>query len=351
MSKLLLGDALNQIDPAALPAGGQATQIAWLNIVLNHFFLQGKWKGTTVRWKGANTGANIAIFYDSSNQAYVTLPRGMAALLAAAYGQTNVPPNFQFRFSNSVVNGGWYQFLNGGVNGYGVGDQVWGNGVMDAGDGWTTFRDLSEPSYLRVVTLEAEANGATMLFRGTDANGNDIYSGSGAGTINGVTLNISTALQTQTTQVFGAPSLIQKPVTYGPITLYSVGVASGTVTQIGQYDPGDTSPGFRRYRLGGATLNQGQTVIPYTTLHAMVKRRSVPLVSLADEVIPGNIPAITKGLMGYRYDLQNDTAVADECWGEALALLNGELSEYNGAATPRINFQKGSNWAAIPYVH
>lgn len=352
MAKLLLGDALNQIDPGFLNAGTQAQQISWINQILAHFYIQGKWKGTTVKWKGANTGASISIFYNSSNQAYVTLPRGMAALLGAAYGQTNAPPSFQFRFSNSVVNGGWYQFLNGGVNGYGVGDQVWGNGVMDAGDGWTTFRDISEPSYLRVVTSEAEAMGATMLFRGVDANGNDIYSGSGAGTINGVTLDISTGLQTQTTQVFGAaPTLIQKPVTYGPITLYSVGVASGTVTQIAVYDPGDTSPGFRRYLLGNATLNQGQTVIPYTTLHAMVKRRNVPMVSLADEVIPGNIPAIELGFHARRYDIQADIKTADEYWGDALVLLNAELSEYNGAAVPRINFQKGTNWAAIPYVH
>lgn len=352
MSKLLLGAALAQIDPAVLPAGSQATQIAWLNQTLSHFFLLGKWAGTTVKWKGQNTGANIAIFYDASQQAYVTLPRGMAALLGAAYGQTNVSPNFQFRFSNSVVNGGWYQFLNGGVNGYGVGDQVWGNGVMDAGDGWTTFRDIIEPSYLRVVTSEAEAMGATMLFRGVDANGNDIYSGSGAGTINGVTLDISTGLQTQTTQVFGAaPTLVQKPVTFAPINLFAISVATGVATQLATYDPGDTSPGFRRYRLGNATLNQGQTVTPYTTLHAMVKRRNVPMVSLADEVIPGNIPAIELGLMGRRYDLQADTKTADEYWGEALALLNAELSEYNGAAVPRINFQKGTNWAAIPYVH
>lgn len=348
--KLLLGDALNQIDPAVLPAGSQATQIAWLNQVLAHFFLTGKWAGTTVRWKGQNTGASFAIYYDQNNQAIVTLPRGMLALLAAAYGQTVAPPSHQLRFSNSMIRGGWFEFTNGAN--YGVGDQSWGNGLQDIGDGWTTFQDVTEPSYLRVVTSEAEAGGATVLFRGTDANGNVIYSGSGAGTINGVTLDISTGLTTQTTQVFGAaPTLIQKPVTYGPIQLFSVGVASGKVTQIGSYDPGETSPGYRRYKLGGAFINQGQTVIPYTTLHAMVKRRNVPMVSLADEVIPGNIPAIELGLQGRRYDLQSDTKTADEYWGEAIALLNAELSEYNGAAVPRLNFQKGTNLAGIPYVH
>lgn len=347
--KLLLGDALAQIDPAVLPAGSQATQVAWINQVLSHFYLTGKWAGTTVRWKGQNTGASFAIFYDASNQAIVTLPRGIAALLAAGYGQTVAPPNHQLRFSSAQIQGPWFQFGNGG---FGVGDQAWGRGLQDAGDGWTTFRDLTEPSYLRVVTSEAETSGATMLFRGTDANGNDIYSGSGTGTINGVTLDISTSLQTQTTQVFGAsPTLVQKPVTFGPVNLFSVGAASGIVNQIATYDPGDVSPGFRRYKLGSAIINPGQTVIPYTTLHAMVKRRPVQLVSLSDEVIPGNIPAIELGLQGRRYDLQSDTKTADEYWGEAIALLNAELSEFNGAAVPRINFQRGTNLAQMPFIH
>jgi len=349
MAKLLLGDCLSQMDPNFLPAGGQSIQISWLNAVCAQFFIVGKWRGTTQKWRGQNTGASIAIFYNEDNQAYVTLPRTMAALLGAGYGQTTVPPNHQFRFSNSEIRGGWYEFANGG---YGVGDQAWGQGVQDAGDGWTTFRDLTEPSYLRVVTSEPEAAGTKMLFRGVDANGNVIYSGSGASTINGVTLDISTGITTQTTQVFGeSPTLIQKDITYAPVSLFSVGVVSGVVTQIANYAPGEVSPGYRRYKLGGAFINQGQTVIPYTTLHAMVKRQNVTLVSLADEVIPGNVPAIELGFQGRRYDTQSDIKTADEFWDRSVMLLNAELSEYNGAAVPRLNFQKGTNLAGVPYVH
>lgn len=348
--KLLLGDALTTIDPAALPAGTQAKQISWINAVCQHLYLTGKWQGTTVRWKGATTGAAFAIFYDPiTYQAYITLPRNILSLLAGGYGVSGTSaPSYNVTFSTSQIVGPWFEFRLGS---YGVGDQVWGNGIMDAGDGWTTFRDITENSYLKVVTSEAEAAGAKMLFRGLDQDGNEIYTGTGAATIQGVELDISTGLQTQTTQIFSAaPSLIKKPVTYGPVSLYAVSVATGVATMVGQYDPGDTSPGFRRYKLAGPMASAGAP-IPYTTLHAMVKRRFVPCVSLSDEVIPNNIPAIELGLMGHRYDMESDTKTADQFWGEAIALLNSELSEYNGAATPRIMFQRGSNLAGMPYIN
>lgn len=349
MSKLLLGDALANLPPESLPAGSQALQISWINAVLNRFFATGKWANTTMRWKGTTAGASFMINYDANYQAYITLPRNILSLLASAYGTTSngQPPSYSVRFSNMPINGPWHEFGNGG---YGIGDQVLGSGMLDAGDGWTTFLDLSEPSYLRVVTETTETNPTNMLFRGLDQNNNPIYTGTGAGTINGVQLNIGTALVTQTTQQFiAAPSLVQKPVTNGPVSLYSVGVASGTVSLIAIYDPGDTSPGFRRYKLGGPMAGPNQPA-PYTTLHAMVKRRFVAAVSSSDELIPNSLTALELGLQGLRYDRQADTKTADQYWGEAISILNSELNEFQGAAVPRIVFQRGSNLAGMPNI-
>jgi len=346
MAKLLLGDALSSLAPETLPAGSQTLQISWINAVCSEFFVEGKPKDTTFRWKGTTAGVSFAIYYDENFQAYVTLPRNVLSLLASAYGASTPgqPPSYNVRFSNMQINGPWHEFANGG---YGVGDQVWGRGMLDAGDGWTTFQEFpnAEPSYLRVVRATTETSPCNVLFRGTDQNDNEIYSGSGPSTIQGVMLDVSAASTTQTTQVFGrAPSLVQKPVTNGPLNLYSVGVNSGTVTLIAIYDPGDKSPGFRRYKLGGLNIGPNQPV-PFTTLHAMVKRRFVPAVSLSDEIIPGNLTAIELGLQGRRYDLQGDRKNAMSYWGDALSLLNSEVSEFRGAAVPRIMFQRGSNLA------
>lgn len=344
--KLLLGDLLTQLAPEVLPAD-PSQQIPWVNAVCQHFYLVGKWAGTTVRWKGATTGVSFAIYQDANGFYYFTLPRNLHSLLGAAFSVSQPvgsAQNYRVRFSSVPIQGPWHQFGNGGAGNI---DGSWGSGVLDLGDGFTCFQDLPDNSYLQVMTETAEASGATMTFRGLDQNGNQIYSGSGAGTINGVTLNISTGLVTQTTQIFSAiPQLVKKPLTYGPVTLLAVSVATGKVTPIAIYDPSDTSPGFRRYRLG----RSAQGGIPYCTVHAMTKRRFVPVLVNTDEVIPGNVPAIELGMHGRRYDLENDTKTADEYWGEAIALLNSELNEYNGAAMPQIIFGRDTNLARIARI-
>lgn len=317
----------------------------------SEFFVEGKPKDTTFRWKGTTAGVSFAIYYDENFQPYVTLPRNVLSLLASAYGASTPgqPPAYNVRFSNMPIQGPWHEFANGG---YGVGEQVWGRGMLDWGDGWTTFQEFpnAEASYLQVVRETTETGPCNVLFRGVDQNFNEIYSGTGASTIQGVTLDVSTAVTTQTTQIFGrAPSLVQKPVTNGPLSLYSVGATTGTTTLIAIYDPGDKSPGFRRYKLGGVNIGPNQP-IPYTTLHAMVKRRFVPAISTSDEVIPGNLIAIELGLQGRRYDLQGDHKTAMAYWENAIGLLNAEVNEFRGAAVPRIMFQRGSNLAGMPRI-
>jgi hypothetical protein len=353
--RTLLADALNNIPPEAFPQGTQQTQINWLNAVCNTFLTEAKPKDSVFRWRDSTTGASFAIYYDSCNQAFITLKRNMLSLLASAYGQTGVnnPPSFQVRFSNAEIKGPWAEFGNGA---YGVGDQIWGRGMMDWGDNWTTFQDFpnAEPSYLRIVTEQSEAGGASILFRGVDQNGNEIYSGTAGATIKGVNLvfgSIAPPSFSQTTQVFGEPpSLVQKPVTYGPLSLYSVGMNTGTVALIAIYDPGDTSPGFRRYKLGGMQFTQGQQ-IPYTTLHSMVKRRFVPAIAQSDELIPGNIEALTMGLIARGYDLQRDPGTSHAYWSDAFGILNAEVAEFRGAAVPRLVFQKGTSIGAVPFIN
>jgi hypothetical protein len=346
VAKLLLSDALATIAPECLPAD-TTKQTTWLNNVCNHFFHIGKFSGTTMRWKGVNTGANFQIFYDITGTAYFTLPRNVLSVLAAGYGMTTPgqAPSYNVRFSNAQINGPWHEFGGGG---WGVGDQAVGRGIFDAGDGWTTFKDFPDASTIRIVTEAAEFAGSIMLFRGLDQNGNEIFTGAGSNTFQGVNLDISAGLTTNTTQVFGvAPTLVKKPVTYGPVSLYAVSVATGVATLCAIYDPGDTSPGFRRYRLGGPT-NNGP--LPYTTAICQVKRRFVPAVVGADELIPNNIPALELGLQGRRYDLQSDEKTATAFWKDAFEILNAELNEAQGGAVPQIVWQKGWSLASMPNI-
>lgn len=335
--RLLLSDALATIAAEVLPAVS-ADRTAWINAVSARFFATGKWVGTTTRWRGTDVMTNFAIFDDAYNGRYFTLPRNLLAVLGASHGdQANAP---RCRFSADRIRGPWYEFS---ADGWGVGDATAGTGLQDAGDGWTCFRDITEDSYLRVKTEVAEAANTEVLFRGLDENDEPIYTGSGASTYEGVKLDISTGLTTTTAQQFSAiPTLIQKPVTRGPIRLYAVSVADATETLIGMYDPGDKSPSFRRYRLACQP--------DHTTVHAMCKRRHVPAVADADEIIPGNINALELGLQGRRYDLMNDPDTAAKYWLDAFALLNAELGEFNGPAAPRVMTEKRTQWGRIPRI-
>lgn len=335
--KLLLSDALDQLAPEVLPADTNM-QVPWINAVSSRFHTVGKWAGTTVRWKGLDTATNFAVFDDPWGGRYFTLPRSLLCVLAGGHGDGR--DSLQARFSTDRIRGPWFEFAG---SGWGVGDAVGGGGLQDAGDGFTCFRDITEDSYLRVKTELAETALAEMLFRGLDENEEPIYTGTGTAAYEGVKLVIGSALTTTTTQQFSSiPSIIQKPVTYGPVRLYAVSVADATETLIGMYDPGDTAPSFRRYRLSCTSDS--------TTVHAMCKRRHVPVVADADEIIPGNINALELGLQGRRYDLANDPETAARYWGDAFALLNAELGEFHGGATPRMQFERGMSLGRIPRI-
>lgn len=338
MSKLCLADALLSLAPETLPAD-TAYQVPWINAVLETFHSSGKWKDTVLRWKGLTTSAAFVIYQDANDNYCITLPRHIQSILAGATGYgTEDPPCA----SNTPVRGPWWAFNSAGP---GAGDRVGTTGLTDAGDGWTTFRDFTVDSYLRIKTEVVEATGSTLLFRGLDEDGLEIYTGAGAASYQGVNLDISTALTTTTTQQFSAaPTLIRKPVTRGPIRLYSVAVSDATETFIGEYAAGEKNPGYRRYQVAGC---EDGTM---TTVHAMVKRRHTPVVADADEIIPSNLSALELGLQGRRYDLNNDTKTALDFWTRAFSLLNSELGEYRGGAAMRMQMERGSGLASIPRI-
>lgn len=335
--KLLLAEALSTVAPEVLPAD-EAYEVPWINAVTSRFFAVGKWAGTTSRWRGINTATNFSIYDDPWGGRYFTLPRSLLCVLAGGHGDGS--GSLQARFSTDRIRGPWFEFAG---SGWGIGDAVAGSGLQDAGDGFTCFRDITEDSYLRVKTEVAETALAEMLFRGLDEDKEPIYTGAGAASYEGVKLVIGAALTTTTTQKFSSiPILIRKPITYGPVRLYAVSVATATETLIGMFDPGDTAPSFRRYRISGKSDS--------TTVHAMCKRRHVSVVADADEIIPGNINALELGLQGRRYDLANDPETAARYWGEAFALLNAELGESHGGATPRVQFERGASLGRIPRI-
>jgi len=82
--------------------------------------------------------------------------------------------------------------------------------------------------------------------------------------------------------------------------------------------------GDRTYKIMGAS--------GVVSVHLVCKRRFADLTADGDTVLPDNVGAIKLGLMGLAYEDANDLDRSVSYFGQALALLDNEVEEAQGAA-------------------
>jgi hypothetical protein len=290
------------------PDGPESVMVpARINEVCERFFVSGRWKGMIVE-----------VDLDAS-QGYVTLPRRCEAVLGITVAKA---PRTPF--------GRWYCFVPGGP---GQLDGSTYNGtdlVLDAGDSHPVFRDPPYESFrlrVKVPSTSDRDTGNYMVLKGNDADGNSVFGADGS---EGLQLNL-TAAENTTTQYFSALTGVLKPLTNGYVTLWAVN-ASGAETQIGEYEPGETNVGYRRYMVQRASGSE----IP--TVRALCKRRFVPVQSEHDDIIPDNMGALKLGLISLKYEDTNDLERSTEYFNKALSLLNAELREQRGSQFNTVRF-------------
>jgi hypothetical protein len=290
------------------PDGPESVMVpARINEVCERFFVSGRWKGMIVE-----------VDLDAS-QGYVTLPRRCEAVLGITVAKA---PRTPF--------GRWYSFVPGGP---GQLDGSTYNGtdlVLDAGDSHPVFRDPPYESFrlrVKVPSTSDRDTGNYMVLKGNDAGGNSVFGADGS---EGLQLNL-TAAENTTTQYFSALTGVLKPLTNGYVTLWAVN-ASGAETQIGEYEPGETNVGYRRYMVQRASGSE----IP--TVRALCKRRFVPVQSEHDDIIPDNMGALKLGLISLKYEDTNDLERSTEYFNKALSLLNAELREQRGSQFNTVRF-------------
>jgi hypothetical protein len=299
-----------------------------LNFTLARAFLAGKWSGTIASLRVA-----IYDFDDSGiTRRQFTLPREAQTALGIRFenvaldGKTSARP----------IHNQWYSWLNTRCNG------EWNTGIIDLGDHWQTFRDIPANAYLRIRTDYAETG--TFYIRGTDSTGATIYSGTVPNVIEGTSLDLATNPDT-TTETFLAGSTVQivKPVTSGPVRLYSYD--GTTETLLATYAPGETVPAYRRYQVAGASVAWTTSQFDYALVKA--KRRFVELVADNDLVFPNNEVAIYFGLKAKNYEDKHDSGLANEYLAKFYDALNGELREEQGNAPVTIKLRTGEGYGSI----
>lgn len=295
-----------------------------LNLACQRLIQSGNWRTTK----------DIVVFQvhlNADNTAFITLPRQYNTVEAAVVFRSD-QANDQTRRCGfpMAIRDEYYSFLGSGVGYINNAIYNWGNGFVPETDRFTTFADWIIPVKLRFKFAAVEAAG-TINVRGISG-GQPIYTGSGSGTIEGENLTISGASTLTTVSSFDIPpySLV-KPVTYGVVSMYTWdGV---TETLVARYDPSETVPQWRRYRVPACS---GWTVADPGQFLAICKREWVQISNANDPVIPGNLGALRFALEALLKEDSQDFTKAEQWWGKAFQLLANEAEDDTGpnAFTP-----------------
>lgn len=270
-----------------------------LNEARERYYYSGKWKGLVV-----------SATYPTP-QGFLSLAREHQSLLALRYKKCPWPI--------------FTQFLPFMENGPGEFDdtRLFPGVLVDMGDGYATQSDIVTAGTLRLtITVAADAAKVIRLF-GLDQNGAEVFDSSGVAGVNTTLANLVANTTVQFSRVTG----IQAPSTM--LGYWTLSVVNGsTVTQIGQYAPGETRPMYRRYQTG--TMEDAVTVI--------CSRRFSPLVAETDWVIPGNLSALRAGLQSLANEYANEYDKAEIAFSRGLNFLNQEAKISRGGAIPPVNF-------------
>lgn len=265
-----------------------------------------------------------------STTGYITLPRRWESIIGVC--RVNNP---------TMVYGQMQEFMSSGPGFYDDTDINISN-ILDYGD-VCTQQVQTDGGLPRLTIANAADAGQTVRVYGyyTDGSG-EVFDSTGNA---GIEATLANPTVTLSQDMF--VTQIVKEVTLGNVTL-SV-VVSGTPTVLSVYEPTETNPIYRRYKVGTIDAREDDKPV----LRCKVKRRYVPMVAETDLVWPDNIGALKFGLIAWSlenqgaYELQN----AEVFWQKCYQVLNQGLKQNRGAIRPLLGFSYPQSAGSTPRVH
>lgn len=312
---------------------------------MSSLLVEGKWLGTM----------QTAVFEADdwvTDGIYITLPRGLQTLEAATIrGNANDDDNRRLCQWRSAVKNEWYQFIPGSL-GLVLNPPCDTPAFVAQGDNFLTFRNLPAKGKLRITTTAVEAAALTFAIRGY-LDGQKVFSSSGTVEGESLTIPIVSGTSATTTSSFDEGdslySIIKSP-TVGLLNFYLVSDSDSSVTKIGQYEPGELLPCYRRYLVPTPFCNEdGTGDNADNQLITLCKRRYVPVVVDNDEIYPGNINALEMALSAIKARRSNNLGDYRDFMGQAISLLNSELDDANAEQSyGTVQMSPFSSMAYIP---
>lgn len=243
-----------------------------------------------------------------------------------------------FQGSPNVVYNQVHQYQELGI-GYMEPSQYSMRGVIDWGDGHPTAIPISSVSStagkLRFTIENAADAGKTVRLFGTSdtAMKERIYT---AGALGEILTTVSP--YNDTVQSYTDVTGIQIQSGFVGYSQLSYIASDGTVTQLGEFEPGDTRPSFRWY-VTGVSDSQVQT---------LCRKRFITLVNETDWVSPANIGAIKVGFQALTQEDAMQKEASLTLWAEGKAMLEKQLQSLRGSIQPRMPFIGGKTRLSSP---
>jgi len=291
--------------------GSELTQL--INQCLERFHGSGKWKGSVFR-----------AVLNVPESGIVTLPRRAETLLGFQWNRVPLP-----------VYHLWHEFLDNGPGDMSEGAML--AAAVDLGDGFCTFADPEDAGTVRLTPLSVlpEGEDYTATVHGLDADGKPVYNDGGT---EGEGIDLAEPYASGELE-FQTYTRVILPVLPFALEMYHC-VDGEDPELVGSFEPGETAPCYRRYRVVGPQGDQ---------ITALLRRRCVSISADSDLVIPGHLGAFKLGLMALRYEEESDQERADANWAKAYGLLNDQLREARGFARSSLNVSPhGFSLGGIP---
>jgi len=202
------------------------------------------------------------------------------------------------------------------------------------GGGYNWWRKQGTTHYIYAFATFNAGNSAYI----NDSEDGDLYEGTDPTTLlpssytwpAGVTV---TELPRTTVNAFRSIDAINKTATKGWVRVYAVDPTTGSESCIAILAPDETLPQYRRYAIPGFDSPEG------TSVTVLAKRKFIPVVSDDDDLIVTNLGALKMMAIAIEKEENNNLEEADQYEAKAVALLQEELKEVEGANIGRPQIQ------------
>lgn len=296
---------LSQFTPAGM------TFLQALNQVTGRLVTSGKWSGIFV-----------SVAFPAAS-GFITLPPRYLSVLAGKFDSWPV-----LTFSN------WFSYQEIGPCDLNEPNQWYGR-LQDEGDGYVTQFPMPLPGGVRVYCTGSDAGKIVRLFGTRTETGLPVVDNTGN---EGEELVLAAPF-VQSMYHYDDLTGFQKVKTNGPLQVKVVPMNGDPEYQVAAYEPYETRPSYRRYRVGPSEK----------TVRVLCQRRWLAAHVDTDWVWPGNLSALQCGLQALSYERTGYEESAMKEWDRAYYWLNQQSKAERGGNQIPIQIVPFGYGGGIPF--